>query len=187
MNKAIFLDRDGVINELIYEIDGRIMSPCRPEQLIFCQGSKEGLQLLKSIGFKLVVVTNQPGIAKGYLSWDSLGKVHQKIYDVVEIDAFYTCPHLPEISGPCGCRKPCPGLLYEAQKEINISLAHSYLVGDNLSDIKCGQEAGVKKTFRIGTLRADIIELQHKKGIFPDFTCKNLLDVASEIIRLEAE
>lgn len=187
MKKAIFLDRDGVINELLYETDGRIMSPSLPEQLIFCQESKDGLKLLKSLGFKLVVVTNQPGIAKGYLSWDSLDKVHQKIHDEVEIDAFYTCPHLPEISGPCRCRKPRAGLIYKAQKELGISITDSYLVGDNLSDIKCGQEAGVKKTFRIGTLRADILELQHKKGIFPDFTCKSLLEVASEIIRLEAE
>ena len=187
MNKAIFLDRDGVVNELIYETDGRIMSPCLPEQVIFCKKSKEGLQLMKSLGFKLVVVTNQPGIAKGFLSWENLEKIHRKIQQETEIDAFFTCPHLPEISGSCGCRKPLPGLLYEAQEKFNICLAHSYLVGDNLSDIRCGNDAGVKKTFRIGTLRADILELQHAKGIFPDFTCQNLLDVALEILRLEAE
>lgn len=186
MNKAVFLDRDGVINEFLYEIDGNIMSPATIEQVRIMPKAKEGIDMMKKMGFKVIVVSNQPGVAFGYLREEKLKEIDNFLQEKLGIDAVYECTHHPKYDGDCDCRKPLPGLIIRAAKEFDIDVKESYMVGDNLSDIKTGQNAKVKKTFRIGTLREDIMELQHKKEIYPDYTLPDLVEVAKKIKEISA-
>jgi histidinol-phosphate phosphatase family protein len=186
MNKAIFLDRDGVINEHIYETDGKIMAPANLEQLKILDKVKEGISMLKDLKFKIIVVTNQPGIAFGYLNEEKLKEINIHLKSAFGIDEVYYCPHHPKYNSPCTCRKPNIGLLDQAKKDYDLDIQNSYMVGDSLSDIQTGYNAEVKKTFRIGIPREDIIELQNQKKIFPDFTLPNLVEVAEKIKSLES-
>ena len=185
MNKAIFLDRDGVINENIYEVDGRIMAPANLKQLKILPNVKEGIFKLKNAGFKIIVISNQPGVAFGYLDSKKLNEINDKLKKDLGIDEIYCCPHHIKFTEECNCRKPKTGLVDEAIKNYNIDVVNSYFIGDSLSDIKTGINAGVKKTFLIGTVREDILQIQHQKQISPDFTLPNLIKVANKIIELE--
>jgi len=185
MNRAVFLDRDGVINEFLYEVDGNIMSPATIEQVKIIPNAKEGIAILKKLGFLVIVVSNQPGVAFGYLREEKLKEIDNFLKKELNIDTIYECIHHPKYDGECECRKPKPGLINTAARDFNINIKNSYMVGDNLSDIKTGQNAGVKKTFRIGILRDDIMELQHKKGIYPDYTLPDLVEVAKKIKEIE--
>ena len=191
MDKAIFIDKDGVINENLYEVDGVIMSPATLDQVRILDYVKEGIDKLKEDVFKIVIITNQPGLAFGYISIDNFNKISEFLKKELGIDAIYFCPHHPtkgkvgEYVKKCECRKPSPFLLHKACKEMNLDVGGSYMVGDSLSDIQTGKAGGVKKTFLIGAIREDIIQIQHTKGIFPDYTCKNLLEVANKIREIE--
>ena len=185
MNKAIFLDRDGVINEIIYEPDGKLMSPSNLEQLKIIDNVKEGIAEMKKIGFKVISITNQPGVAFGYLREEKLKEVNESLKKTLGIDEIYSCPHHLNFTGECECRKPKIGLIEQAKKDFNLNLGESYMVGDSLSDIRTGKNANVKATFRIGIEREEIIELQHQKGIFPDYTLPNLIEVVNKIKELE--
>ena len=185
MNKAIFLDRDGVINEHLYETDGKIMAPANLGQLKILPKVKEGISKMKNAGFKIIVISNQPGVAFGYLNSKELNKINNKLKKDINIDEIYSCPHHIKFTGDCDCRKPKTGLVERASKDHNLDVQNSYFVGDSLSDIQTGINAGVKKTFLIGIIREDILQIQHQKQIFPDFTFPNLVEVADKIIELE--
>ena len=182
-NKAVFLDRDNTINEILYELDGKLMSPSNLEQLKILPNVKQGIEELKKLGFKIIAISNQPGIAFGYLRKEKLEEIDNYLKKELGIDAIYSCIHGPKDN--CECRKPNPTLIFQASKDFDIDIASSYMAGDNLSDIQTGKNAGVKKTFRIGIIREDILELQHKKNIFPDYTLPDLLQVAEKIKELE--
>lgn len=184
MNKAIFLDKDGVIDENIYEIDGRLMSPATMEQLKIIPKVKEGIANMKKMGFKVLVITNQPGVAFGYIDEDKLKQMNKFLKKELEIDEIYYCPH-HEKKERCECRKPNIGLIKKASQDFKIDVNSSYMVGDSLSDIQTGKNAGVKKTFLIGVIREDIIQIQHAKNIFPDFTLPDLVLVSNKIKELE--
>jgi len=192
-NKAIFLDKDGTINENIYEVDGRLMSPANVNQIKILDYAKEGIDEMKKLGFKIIIITNQPGLAFGYIDPVKFQEIIEYSKKELGIDGFYYCPHHPsqgkvsKFIKECKCRKPHPTLIQEAAKEFNIDISKSYMVGDSLSDVKTGQKAGVKKTFLLGILRKDIMEIQHQKGIFPDYTCGDLFEVAEKIRELEKQ
>jgi len=186
MNKAIFLDRDGVINELLYEPDGNIMSPTNLEQLKIMPNVKEGILKMKKLGFKIIVVTNQPGICFGYLTKEKLNQINNYLKEKLKIDEIYSCIHHSKYTGECNCKKPKIGLILKAKEDFDLDISSSYMVGDNLSDIEMGNNAKVKKTFRVGIPRVDIMELQHKKNIFPDYTLPNLLQVSKKIDEIES-
>lgn len=185
--KAVFLDKDGVINENLYEIDGQIMAPASIDQIELLPNVKEGLMEIKKQGFKTIIITNQPGLAFGYIDEKKFEDMVNFLKSELPIDGFYYCPHHPskgkvtKFIKACECRKPNQFMLNAAAQELNIDLSESYMVGDSLSDIQTGSNAGVKKTFLIGIVREDVLEIQHKKGIFPDFTCKDLLEVSKKI------
>ncbi len=183
-NKAIFIDRDGVINENLYEPDGQIMAPANLEQLKIKPFVKEGIQAMKNAGFKVISITNQPGVVFGYLLPEKLNQINDFLKKELGIDEIYVCPHHPRTQ-KCDCRKPQIGLIKKAEKDFNLDVKNSYMVGDSLSDIQTGNNAKVKKTFLIGIVREDILEIQHQKNIFPDFTLPNLIEVANKIIELE--
>jgi histidinol-phosphate phosphatase family protein len=184
-NKAVFLDRDGVINEILYEVDGKLISPAALEQLKLIANVKEGISELREQGFKIISISNQPGVAFGYLRPEKLKEINEHLKKELGIDEIYCCTHPPK--GDCACRKPKTGLIEQAQKDFDLDVENSYMVGDNLNDIQTGQNAKVKKTFRIGAVREDILELQHKKNIHPDYTCKDLIEVADKIRELESK
>ncbi len=151
--KAAFLDRDGVINEdygYVHQI----------EAFKFCEGALEGLKLLKSQNYLLIIVTNQSGIDRGLFSefdYKKLTKQYLKKLSEkgLNIDAIYHCPHHPnyseEIFKYCNCRKPKPGMILDASKEFNIDLSNSIIIGDSERDLKAGKNAGIKKRFLIST------------------------------------
>lgn len=140
MYKAVFVDRDGTIN--------RDVPYCsRPEDFELLPTVAEGIRLLNEHGFKVVVVTNQSGIARGYFTEQMLTKIHQKMRDDLAkegafMDAVYHCPHHPEDG--CECRKPNTGLFHRAAAELQLDLASSYIVGDKLLDVAAAKGLNCK-------------------------------------------
>jgi D-glycero-D-manno-heptose 1,7-bisphosphate phosphatase len=147
---AVFLDRDGTLIE-------EVGYPTHPEQIRILGGVARALGRLSAAGYKLVVVTNQSAIARGLMSEDDLHRFHQALDDQLDllgarVDAYYACPHHPEASQAerpdlaidCDCRKPKPGLILRAAKDLDIDMARSWLVGDTWRDIAAGQAAGLR-------------------------------------------
>ena len=145
MNKALFLDRDGVINiELNYLH--------KIEDFEFMDGIFSLCMHYQNLGYIIVVVTNQSGIAREYYSehdFNVLTSWMTKEFEkyAVEIKKVYFCPHHPDISGECSCRKPNPGMLLEAAKEFDIDLKNSIIIGDKERDIEAGLNAGLSETY----------------------------------------
>ena len=145
---AIFLDRDGVINEERSFIK-------TPEELVMHSFSGPAIQQLNAAGFLVIVVTNQSGIARGYYTESILATIHNKMKDILAkdhayCDAIYYCPHHPNATVTdktyiqvCDCRKPKPGMIEQACNDFSIDLSNSFLVGDSERDIQCGKAAGV--------------------------------------------
>jgi D-glycero-D-manno-heptose 1,7-bisphosphate phosphatase len=170
MKKAVFVDRDGTLNAMVYNEDHGLMdSPMKPEQVRMIPGAGEFLAELHKDGFFVCVATNQPGLAKGTLTLKSLDAVNQSLAQQLSAegghwDDFTVCPHHPKGSGvqnefvrECRCRKPKPGLLLDAAKTHNIDLSASWMVGDGLNDIQAGRAAGCK-TILVTSLKIEQIQ-----------------------------
>ena len=147
MNKAIFLDRDGLITKAgvhIYKI----------EDMEFVNGAIQGLERMQNMGYELIIVTNQAGIAKGKFTEGDYfafrNEMHKRLKeDKINITAEYFCPHhkegiIEEYKIDCNCRKPKPGMLEQAAKDFNLDLKKCFMIGDNPSDILAGKNAGCK-------------------------------------------
>ena len=142
---TLFLDRDGVIN-----IEKNYLH--KQEDFEFIDGIFELCKFYQDKGYLIVVVTNQSGIARGYYSESDFANLSTWMIDAfsskgIKISQVYHCPHHPDISGECECRKPHPGMLLKAEKELNIDLSKSLLVGDSERDITAAHRAGVKETY----------------------------------------
>lgn len=141
MKKALFLDRDGVINKeknYLYKI----------EDFEFIDGVFKTCRQFQNNGYLIIVITNQAGIAKGkYTEWDfqvlTKWMCERFLEKGVLVDAVFHCPHHPEFTGDCNCRKPASGMLVEARRAFDINMRESILVGDKESDIEAGLQAGV--------------------------------------------
>lgn len=138
MNKAIFLDRDGTINA----DEGYTH---RKEDWHFLPGVIEALKLFKNFNYLLVIISNQSGIGRGYYTESQLHRLEIWVSQILDkqgasINAWYHCPHLPDAN--CSCRKPRPGMLLQAAKDLHISPPYSYMLGDKLSDVEAGLAAG---------------------------------------------
>ena len=154
--KAIFLDRDGTINKYV-----GFLRNIDDFELI--DGVSEAIKLINQSGYLAIVVTNQPVIARGEVSWEELNEIHKKMAtllgkDGAYIDGVYICPHhpdkgfegeRPEYKIDCDCRKPKPGLLLQAARDFNIDLSESYMIGDSYRDVEAGGNAGMKKSIKI--------------------------------------
>jgi D-glycero-D-manno-heptose 1,7-bisphosphate phosphatase len=140
MKKAIFLDRDGVINKKPAEHE----YVTRWEEMEILPGAKEAITLIKRSGYLAVVITNQRGVARGKMKAEAVHEIHKKLNKKFnnQIDGFYCCFHSEEEK--CECRKPKPGLVHKAAEELQIDLASSWMIGDSVSDIECGLAAGAK-------------------------------------------
>ncbi len=153
MNKAIFLDRDGTIN-----IDTGYIG--NPNLIELYSGVPEGIKLLKDkFGFLIVVISNQSGITRGLITQEDVDKVNKRINEILEycntkIDAFYYCPYHPEFDSEekCKCRKPSPQLVFTAAEELKIDLKKSFFIGDRISDIECGINAGLSSILVTNTI-----------------------------------
>jgi D-glycero-D-manno-heptose 1,7-bisphosphate phosphatase len=144
-NKAFFLDRDGVIIKNVPYLNSL-------KDLEFLPGVDSAIKLINNFGYKCIVITNQSGIARGSVSLDQIFSIHEYIKKSLEkagatIDAFYLCPHylrgkIETYTIDCNCRKPRPGMFFQAAKDHNLSLMNSIMVGDSIIDIEAGRNAG---------------------------------------------
>ncbi len=149
MNKALFLDRDGVVNkekDYLYKI----------EDFEFIDGVFETCRYFQDKGYLIIIITNQAGIARGKYTekdYQVLTKWMIREFDKenIKISKVYHCPHYPDFSGICECRKPNPKMILDAQKEFNIDLVNSILVGDKNTDIEAGIKAGIKMNYLVRT------------------------------------
>jgi D-glycero-D-manno-heptose 1,7-bisphosphate phosphatase len=150
---AAFVDRDGVINELVPDpATGLPESPLRVEDVALIPGAAGALRRLAEAGWLVVGVSNQPGAAKGFVSVAQLENVHARVVQLLgaegaRFDAFQMCLHhpdgiVPELSGECDCRKPAPGMLLDAAAELDIDLGASWMIGDTDGDVLAGAAAG---------------------------------------------
>jgi len=144
MKRAVFLDRDGVLNESIVR-DSKPYPPKNISEVVILPGVEEALALLRSLNFFLIVVTNQPDVARGTSTTEDVNQINTHISNLLNLDYFYTCFH--DDVDDCDCRKPKPGLLTEAAINLNIDLNTSYMVGDRWRDIAAGQAAGCENFF----------------------------------------
>ena len=147
MNRAVFLDRDGT---LIEEKDYLH----RPEDVVIFPGVVAALKKFQDAGFKLFIVTNQSGVGRGYFTMADVEKVHAHLTaelarDGVRFEKIYVAPEAPD--KPSRGRKPSPQFLFDARDEFNLDLAQSFIIGDKLSDLECGWNAGLKKSILVRT------------------------------------
>jgi histidinol-phosphate phosphatase family protein len=185
---AIFLDRDGTINKEVNHLSS-------PEQLALFDGVPETIRKWNRSGILVILITNQPVIARGELSWEGLKEIHAKLDQELGnmgayIDHKYICPHHPHSGYPgevkhlkinCNCRKPSTGLIDLACKELNVDRTSSWFIGDTTSDIKAGKDAGLK-TILVETGYAG---KDRKYNVNPDFVVSSLQD-AEECIRINS-
>ena len=200
LRKALFLDRDGVLNRMVYdETHGIMDSPRRPEQLQIMPGARELLATGRRLGLLCVIVTNQPGIAKGTLTFAELDALHDELAKQlgdgtsVPWDGCYVCPNHPEGGATderrqyaiaCECRKPKPGMLLRASAELGIDLQKSWMVGDGIVDVQAGRAAGCR-TVLVSKLKPELLERLLETGGGPDFYAADLGEVV-QLLEQEA-
>jgi D-sedoheptulose 7-phosphate isomerase len=172
--RAVFLDRDGVINRTFVR-DGKPFPPYTLQELEVLPGVPEALQELKQHGYKLLVVTNQPDVARGKQSRQTIDAMHQALSAQLPLDDILVCYHTDR--DQCDCRKPMPGMLLEAAKKHNIDLAASFMVGDRWRDIEAGYNAGCK------TILIDYGYSEKSPAHAPDLRVGSLREAADWIIR----
>jgi len=179
MEKAIFLDRDGTINvdvDYLHE----------PDQLVFIDGTIEALAMLKAQGYKLIVISNQSGIGRGYFKVQDVERLHAYMNRILykhnaAIDAFYYCPHVEQ--DKCTCRKPQTGLIDRAVTEWEIDLTRSYMVGDKEVDVMTAVNAGCSYGLLLsGHVVSDALQEKYKEKLY-----QNLWDFAQRICAVEVK
>lgn len=147
MRKAVFVDKDGtLIHDVPYNVDTRLIT--------WQEGAIGSLKFLQELGYLLIVISNQAGIAHGFFDNDTMNEVRKKMEQdladaSVKLNGFYFCPHHPygsvkEYSIACSCRKPQPGLILKAARDLNVDLSQSWMVGDILNDVEAGSRAGCR-------------------------------------------
>jgi D-glycero-D-manno-heptose 1,7-bisphosphate phosphatase len=139
LRPAIFLDRDGVLNEIVTR-DGKPASPRTPDELVIAADAPAALSAFRDMGFALFVVTNQPDVRRGLMTDAALDAIHTKLTATLTVDEVAACRH--DNADACACRKPRPGLLLDLAARHGIDLSRSWMIGDQDRDIACGQAAG---------------------------------------------
>jgi D-glycero-D-manno-heptose 1,7-bisphosphate phosphatase len=172
--RAVFLDRDGVINRTL-EHDGFPHAPTSLGEFEIYPEVPEACRRLKQAGFLLVVATNQPDVGRGTLKQEVVETIHAEMCRQLPLNRVEACYHPGRGLSHCDCRKPKPGMLLRAARELGIDLAQSWMVGDRWRDVDCGRAAGCRTVF---IDRGYAEELKHQ----PDFRVNNLLEAAGIIL-----
>ncbi len=193
MARAVFLDRDGAVNELVYHQEQEVIdSPFTVNQFKLLPGVPEAINLLHRSGYLVILISNQPGVAKGHMTSNNFAEIKQKMKaELAEkgatLDGEYYCLHHPKavvehLRVNCDCRKPKPGLVLRAAKDHNISLPQSWFVGDNISDIQTGKSAGCQ-TILIGKLKCELCHLMDEQNVRPDTISSSLSEAVQYILK----
>lgn len=190
--RAVFLDRDGVINELVLNPKtGEYESPHALDETIILPGVVEAARRLQDVGFLLFIVSNQPSYAKGKATLEILKAVAAKIEEALadggaKLTHAYYCHHhprgvVPELTGPCACRKPGTKSLLDARDQYGVDLARSWMIGDQESDVECGRRAGCRTVMITNPLSAF-----RRPGVEkPTFVADNLPDAVARLLAAE--
>ena len=189
--KSVFLDRDGVINELIYYREhGIIDSPFTVEQFRLLPGVGVAINNFHKMDYVVILVSNQPGIAKGNFSEETFEEIRKKMKEELAkegafLDGEYYCFHHPEAKIArykvnCLCRKPQPGLLLQAAKYMDIDLSQLWMIGDGLTHVKAGKEAGCR-TVLLGKAKCELCRMMDEEMARPDIIASNLEEATENI------
>ena len=179
MSPAVFLDKDGtLVEDVPYNVD--------PARVVLADGAREGAAALHNAGYKLVVVTNQSGVARGHFERGALRLVEERLSELlgVPLAGFYDCPHHPDgsVAGyaiDCDCRKPLPGLLTSAAAELDLDLSASWMVGDILNDVEAGHRAGCRTVLIDNGGETEWVEGPMR---VPDHQCADMAEAARFIL-----
>ena len=173
LEKAVFFDRDGVL--VVPNIkNGKSFAPRKIKDFKIYKSSVEQVNIIKNLGYKIFVVTNQPDVSRGVILKKTLNKMHYNLKKKLKIDKIFTCVHTPEKK--CKCRKPSPTMILRAANTYGINLKKSFLVGDRLTDIVSGKKAGCRTVFIDRNYK-------EKKPINQDVSVSNLKE-ATKFIKL---
>jgi D-glycero-D-manno-heptose 1,7-bisphosphate phosphatase len=182
---AVFLDRDGTLIEEVGYLD-------RLERMAIFPWTLEAMRLLHRAGFRVIVTTNQAGVARGYFGEDFVARAHAHLDSLVrsaggEVAGYYYCPHHPEADvreyrRACECRKPAPGMLLQAAREHDIDLSRSFAVGDRWSDVEAGTRAGVRTVLVLSGYGSASVS-SAPAGIAATYQAETLIDATSWILR----
>jgi D-glycero-D-manno-heptose 1,7-bisphosphate phosphatase len=194
MQRAVFLDRDGVINQMVYNPEfGTVDSPANPDEFILLPRAAEAVAQLSQLDVRVIVVSNQPGIAKGRFNYALLEDMTERMLDLIQsaggrIDSVFYCLHHPDALLPlyrvrCDCRKPSPGLLFRAAEEFDLDLSRSFMIGDGVTDVLAGRAAGATTLF-ISAPKCYICDELAKQDIMPDYVVPDLMAAVQVIHRL---
>ncbi len=179
MRPAVFLDRDGTLIREAHYLS-------RMEDLEVLPGVPEGLGRLRRAGFALVGVTNQSGVARGYFDLSFVEAVHREIDrrlgPAAALDGWYVCPHHPEFTGPCGCRKPEPGLVLRAAAELGLDPGRSWVVGDKPADLELARRTGCRAVLVRTGYGRETEERLGASGVKPDAIADDLRAAADRIL-----
>lgn len=181
---ALFLDRDGTLVQARHY-------PSRPEELVLADGVAPGLRRLQAAGFRLILITNQSGLARGYFDEAALTAMHDHLARElaalgVRLDGVYFCPHhpdgvVPELAVACDCRKPAPGMLRRAAADLGLDLGRSWFLGDILDDVEAGRRAGCRTVLvDLGTESAPTGPLRR-----PDFVARDTAHALAVVATVE--
>ncbi len=187
MTRAIFIDRDGTIN-----VDKDCLTD--PNQIEFIDHSPEAIAIANGLGLKVVVISNQSGVARGLMTVDQVESVNAHLVSMLRergalVDAIYYCPHHPDYGQKirCTCRKPDIGMLLRAKEEFDVDLSSSFLVGDKWSDIKCGQNAGAATSLVMTGYGKTDYQRCIDDGIKIDYLAQDLFDALNNFVKKRIE
>jgi D-glycero-D-manno-heptose 1,7-bisphosphate phosphatase len=175
-HRAVFLDRDGVLNRTYLHEDGKTHPPNGPEETEILPGVPEACLDLRRAGFLLIVVTNQPDVARGTQRQPVVAAIHEKLRQKLSLDEIMVCYH--DSADNCSCRKPKPGLLMQAAAVWGINLKSSFMVGDRGSDMEAGYAAGCKTVL----IRSAPLKSEKSGQREPDFQADSLAEAAKWIV-----
>jgi D-glycero-D-manno-heptose 1,7-bisphosphate phosphatase len=174
IRRAVFLDRDGVLNRVFFHEDGKSHPPASPQELEIIPGVADACQSLRQAGFLLIVVTNQPDVARGTQPREVVEAINIELQRQIPLDEIRVCYH--DDADNCFCRKPNPGMLFEAAFAWGIDFRESYMIGDRWTDVEAGRRAGCK-TILINAMDSEIRRCR------PDFQASSLQEVEEWIFQ----
>jgi len=196
LRPAVFLDRDGTLNEIVYDENGMENSPFRPEDLVLLPRAGEFTRRVRDAGYLAVLATNQPGVAKGSVTIAGLDQIHERLLDLLAregggLDRICYCPHHPigRDGSPtlfvqvCDCRKPAAGMLLKAAREMGIDLSRSWMVGDKLLDVKAGHAAGCRTILLTKSAPEPPL---NSNDLLPDYSASDLTQALDIILQHRA-